>query len=103
MLLGLVLGEVIQQQELKADPKKVRESIEELASTYESPDEVINWYYGNQEQLATIESSVLEDQVFDYIIVQSAVTDKLMDYQDVIQPEPKVVDEQKDENAESGA
>ena len=103
VLLGLVLGEVIQQQELKADPKKVRESIEELASTYESPDEVINWYYGNQEQLATIESNVLEDQVFDYVIDQSAVTDKFMDYQDVIQPEPKVVDEQKGEDTELGA
>ena len=55
VLLGLVLGEVIQQQQLKADPAKVREAIEELASTYESPDEVINWYYGNEEQLATIE------------------------------------------------
>lgn len=93
VLLGLVLGEVIQQQELKADPTKVREAIEELASTYESPDDVINWYYGNQEQLATIESGVLEDQVFDYVIDQSAVTDKLVDYQDVIKPEPKAGDE----------
>lgn len=89
VLLGLVLGEVIQQQELKADPTKVREAIEELASTYESPDEVINWYYGNQEQLATIESNVLEDQVFDYIIEQSKVADKTVAYQDVIKPEPK--------------
>ena len=103
VLLGLVLGEVIQQQELKADPTKVRESIEELASTYESPDEVINWYYGNQEQLATIESSVLEDQVFDYVIEQSAVSDKLVSYQEVIQPEPKATDEQPDEDAEPDA
>lgn len=103
VLLGLVLGEVIQQQELKADPTRVRESIEELASTYESPDEVINWYYGNQEQLATIESGVLEDQVFDYVIDQSAVTDKLVCYQEVIQPEPKAVDEQPDENPEPDA
>ena len=103
VLLGLVLGEVIQQQELKADPTKVRESIEELASTYESPDEVINWYYGNQEQLATIESSVLEDQVFDYVIEQSAVSDKLVSYQEVIQPEPKATDEQPDKDAEPDA
>jgi len=89
VLLGLVLGEVIQQQELKADPAKVREAIEELASTYESPDDVINWYYGNQEQLGTIESNVLEDQVFNYIIDQSAVTDRQVDYQEVIKPEPK--------------
>ena len=96
VLLGLVLGEVIQQQELKADPARVRESIEELASTYESPDEVINWYYGNQEQLATIESSVLEDQVFDYVIDQSVVSDKLVGYQELIQPESKATDVETD-------
>lgn len=103
VLLGLVLGEVIQQQELKADPTKVREAIEELASTYESPDEVINWYYGNQEQLATIESGVLEDQVFDYVIDQSTVTDKQVGYQEVIKPEPKATDEKSDDDTESDA
>tara|TARA_B110000858_G_scaffold198526_1_gene266241 strand:- start:4913 stop:6259 length:1347 start_codon:yes stop_codon:yes gene_type:complete len=101
--LGLVLGEVIKQQKLQADPAKVREAIEELASTYESPDEVINWYYGNQEQLATIETSVLEDQVFDYVIDQSAVTDKLVGYQEVMQPEPKATDEQSDQDEEPAA
>jgi FKBP-type peptidyl-prolyl cis-trans isomerase (tr igger factor) len=96
--LGLVLGEVMQAQELKADPAKVRESVEELASTYESPDDVINWYYGNQEQLATIESAVLEDQVFDYIAEQAKVSDSSVSYQEVIQPEAKAEDaeEQKD-------
>jgi trigger factor len=94
--LGLVLGEVIQEQELKADPVKVREAVEELASTYESPDDVINWYYGNQEQLATIESGVLEDQVFDYIAEQAKVNDVSVSYQEVIQPEAKA-DEAGDE------
>ena len=99
VLLGLILGEVIQQQQLTAGPTKVRESIEELASTYESPDEVINWYYGNQEQLAAIESSVLEDQVFDYVINQSAVSDKLVGYQEVIQPEPKATEKDAEPDA----
>lgn len=92
VLLGLLLGEVIQQEGLTADPTKVRESVEELAATYESPDEVINWYYGNQEQLATIESAVLEDQVFDYIVELSKVSDKQVAYQEVIQPEAKSAD-----------
>jgi trigger factor len=89
VLLGLVLGEAIQQEGLQADPAKVREAIEEQAATYESPDEVINWYYSNQEQLASVESAVLEDQVFDHIIEKSAVTDKQVKYQELIQPEPK--------------
>lgn len=87
--LGLVLGEVIQQQNLQADAVKVREAIEEMAATYESPEEVVKWYYSNQEQLAAVESSVLEDQVFDYIIDQAKVSDKQVDYQEVIKPEAK--------------
>ena len=54
-----------------------------------SPDDVVNWYYGNKEQLATIESTVLEDQVFDYIIDQAKVNDKQVSYQDIMEPEPK--------------
>ena len=87
--LGLVLGEVMQTQNLKADPAKVRETIEELAATYESPEEVINWYYGNQEQLSAIESSVVEDQVFDYILDAAKVEDKTVSYQEVIKPEQR--------------
>ncbi|NKB31646.1 MAG: trigger factor [Pseudomonadales bacterium] len=89
IVLGLVLGEVIKEQNVQADPAKVREQVEELASTYESPDDVINWYYGNKEQLATIESAVIEDQVFDYIIEEAAVNDKQVSYQDVIKAEPR--------------
>lgn len=87
--LGLVLGEVVKDQNLTADAAKVRESIEELASTYESPDEVINWYYGNKDQLASIEGAVIEDQVFDYIISQAKVTEKLVSYQEAIKPDPQ--------------
>ena len=89
VILGLVLGEVIQQQKLQAEPARVRESVEELASTYESPDDVINWYYGNKEQLAAIESAVLEDQVFDYIIEQASITDEQVSYKEIMEPEPR--------------
>jgi trigger factor len=94
--LGLLLGEVIQQQNLQADAVKVREAIEELAATYESPEEVVKWYYSNQEQLAAVESSVLEDQVFDYIIDQAKVSDKQVDYQEVIKPEAKAPEAEAD-------
>ncbi|MDD9890182.1 MAG: trigger factor [Gammaproteobacteria bacterium] len=92
VVLGLVLGEVIKEKNIQADPAKVRAQVEELAATYESPEDVINWYYGNKEQLASIESTVIEDQVFDYIIEEAAVTDKQVSYQEVIKPEPRAAD-----------
>ena len=84
---GLILGEVIKQQNLQPDSAKVRSMVEEIASTYESPDEVIKWYYANPEQLSTVESAVLEDQVFDYILSLAAVTEKSVSYEKVIQAE----------------
>ena len=101
VILGLVLGEIIGQQNLQADPTKVRESVEELAATYESPDDVINWYYGNKEQLATIESAVVEDQVFDYIIEESVVTDTEVSYQEIIKPESREEASSEDDDIES--
>ena len=85
--LGLILGEVISQQGIQADADKVRDAVEDIAATYESPEEVVKWYYSNEEQLQGIESSVIEDQVFDYIIEQAKVSDKGVSYQDVIKPE----------------
>ncbi len=87
VILGLVLGEIIREQNLRADPAKVREAVEELASTYESPEEVVKWYYSNEEQLGAIEQSVIEDQVFDYIIEAAGIGEKQVSYQEVIKAE----------------
>lgn len=100
--LGLVLGEVIQQQKLQADAVKVKEAVEELAATYESPEEVVKWYYSNEDQLAAVQSSVLEDQVFDHIIEKAEVKDKQVSYQDVIKPDQKASDAADEEDKGKG-
>jgi trigger factor len=58
--------------------------VEETASTYEEPQEVINWYYGNREQLATIEAVALEDQVIDLILGRAAVSESACSYEDAL-------------------
>ena len=85
--LGLVLAEYISKNELKADAEKVRESIEEMASTYQDPEEVINYYYSNQEQLASVESKVLEDQVVEKLLENANITQKECSYQEAISQE----------------
>ena len=80
--LGLLLSEMVSRFELKADADKVRETIEEMASTYQDPEEVINWYYSNQEQLSSIESRVLEDQVVEKLLESANITEKECSYQD---------------------
>ena len=56
--LGLLVSELVQDLGVRAEPNKVRELIEEIASTYQDPEEVINWYYEDNNQLMGIESRV---------------------------------------------
>jgi trigger factor len=83
--LGLVVAEMISQFELSAEPAKVREAIEDIASTYQDPEEVINWYYSENEQLAGIESRVLEDAVVDKLLSSAAIAEVECSYQDALE------------------
>jgi trigger factor len=74
--LGLILSELIKGNGLKADPQKVRARIEELAATYDEPQQVIDWYYGDKSRLSQVESLVLEDTVVDWVYGQVEVTEK---------------------------
>lgn len=82
--LGLVLAELISHHELTADADAVRSTVEEIAATYQDPEEVITWYYSNQEQLSGVESRVLEDQVVSKLLEQAEITENTCSYQDAI-------------------
>ncbi len=82
--LGLILSEIINKNELKADPEKVRATIEEMASTYQDPEEVVNFYYSNQEQLSSVESKVLEDEVVEKLLADANIKDNECSYQEAI-------------------
>ena len=82
--VGLIVNEVISSASLKADSEKVEAKLEELAAPYGEPDQVIEWYRGNPEQMSNIEMSVLEDQVVDHILSAANIEEVLANYADVI-------------------
>lgn len=81
---GLLLGELAQQAQIRTNANKVREAVERAASTYEDPAEVVKLYYSNQDLLQTVESSVLEEQVVDWVLENATVNDTEMKFQEVI-------------------
>lgn len=83
--LGLLVSEMVQELGVRAEPNKVRELIEDIASTYQDPTEVINWYYEDNEQLMGIESRVLEDAVVEKLLEGANITDEATGYQDALQ------------------
>jgi trigger factor len=81
---GLLMGELAHQNSISIDAAKVREAVEMAASTYEEPSEVVQLYYNNQQLMQQIESSVLEEQVVDWVLENAKVTPEEMKFQEVI-------------------
>ena len=84
--LGLLLAEIIKTHNLTADPEKVRSAINDMAQAYQSPEDVVNWYYSNEEQLKSVEHMVLEDQVVDAILEDASITEEVTDFQSITNP-----------------
>jgi trigger factor len=85
--LGLLVGEVINTAKLKADGDKVRAMVEEVASTYQSPEEVVEYYYSNEQMLQGVEAAVLEDQVVEHVLAAAKITEQESSYDDLIKPQ----------------
>jgi len=86
VVLGLIVAEVVKQFELKPDEARVREMIQEMASAYQEPEQVVSWYYKNDQQLNEVRSVVLEEQVVDTVLQKANVTDKQVSYEEAVKP-----------------
>jgi trigger factor len=73
--LGLMVGELVRTQNLAPRQEQIRRRLEELAQSYEKPAEVIQWYLGNRQRLAEVETMVTEDNVVDWVLQRAKVTD----------------------------
>ncbi len=84
VMVGLLLGEVIKSEELKADEDKVKALIEEMATAYEDPSEVIAYYAQNEQMMNNMRNVALEEQAIDAIIAKAQVTEKPVSFNELM-------------------
>jgi len=82
--LGLILSQYIQEFSIQADGQIVRKTIEDLAATYEKPEEVVKWYYSNEDQLAAVESQVVEDLLVERLLETASINEQPCTYAEVL-------------------
>jgi len=82
--LGLLINSAVEQFELKADDAKVEALIEDMASTYQDPQQVKDFYKNNAEQRGQLEALALEEQVVDTILEKAQVSEVESSYEEVI-------------------
>ena len=82
--LGLVLAELVRANNLQATPEQLKAHIDELAASYEKPEDVVRWYFSDRQRLADVEAVVVENNVTDFVLSKVKVTDKTLSFEELM-------------------
>ena len=82
--LGVLVSKVLADAKLEVDQARVDAYIDDMASSYEDPAEVVEYFKNDKQQRAQIEAVVLEDQVVDHILASAKVNDVNISYEDLL-------------------
>ncbi len=82
--VGVILNKIIEEKGIKADGERVRKMVEDRASMYKEPQQVVNWFYSNEEQLRSIESISLEEQVIEILLSEANAVEEELTYEECV-------------------
>ncbi len=82
--LGLVVAELVRANELQARPEQLKAHVDELASSYEKPQDVVKWYFGDRDRLAEVEAVVVENNVTDFVLSKAKIDEKTVTFDELM-------------------
>jgi trigger factor len=82
--LGLIIAELARAEKLQPKPAEVRALIEQEAASYESPAEVVKWFYMQPQRLSEMESLALEGNVVNWVLSRARAVDKAMPFDELM-------------------
>jgi trigger factor len=82
--LGLVVSELVRQNDLQAKPEQLQAHIEEMAQSYEKPAEVVRWYLSDRQRMAEVEAVVIENNVAEFVLSKAKVADKALPFDELM-------------------
>lgn len=82
--LGLVVAELVKANNLEATPEQLKAHVDELAASYEKPEDVVRWYFGDRQRLAEVEAVVIENNVTEFVLGKAKVNDKAVSFEELM-------------------
>jgi trigger factor len=82
--MGLVVADLVRANNLQATADQIKAHIEELASSYEKPADVVRWYYSDMSRLGEVEAIVIENNVTDFILSKAKVNAKAISFDELM-------------------
>lgn len=82
--LGLIVGEIVKTHRFKPEEDEIQETLNNIAASYEDPQQVIQYYRSNRRAMANIEAMVLEDQVVNWVLANANVVDQPSTFDELV-------------------
>lgn len=82
--LGLVVAELVRANKLEATPEQIKAHVDELAASYERPEDVKRWYFSDNRRMAEVEAVVIENNVTEFVLSKAKVTEKAISFDDLM-------------------
>lgn len=82
--LGLVVAELVRSNTLQAKPEQIKAHVEDLAASYEKPEDVMRWYYSDNQRMAEVEAVVIENNVTEFIFSKAQMTQKTISFDELM-------------------
>jgi trigger factor len=82
--LGLLVSDLVRKNDLNPRADQVRKVIEEHAESFEQPEEMVRWFYGQPDRLAEVEALVMEDNVVEWALGRMQVVDEQTAFEDLM-------------------
>ncbi len=82
--MGLVVADLVRANDLQATAEQIKAHIEEMASSYEKPADVVRWYYSDMSRLGEVEAIVIENNVTDFILSKAKVNAKAISFDELM-------------------
>jgi len=73
--LGLLLGEVVKANNLKADESVVRDILALEADSYDNPQQFVDWYLSDKQRRTEVEAIAIENAVVELVMSKAQVTE----------------------------
>ncbi|MDA0237612.1 MAG: trigger factor [Proteobacteria bacterium] len=82
--LGLIIAYIAEKNELQPKPYQLKEEVEEMATGYEKPQEIRDWYYKNPQRLRELESFVVEKNVVTWALEKAQVKEVKLSFDELM-------------------
>ena len=82
--LGLIIAELARAENLQPKPAEVRALVEQEAQSYESPAEVVKWFYMQPQRLSEMEAMALEANVVKWVLSKATVRQRDMAFDELM-------------------